>query len=175
MTDKDPTKHPRTALDHIILFIGSLGYIGFVPVASGTVTVAVIGVPMFLLLRVWLEVSWAGYAVFVVVFVLCASWIAGRTDQILGEKDSHKNVIDEVPGFLIALFGFTEITWQILTAAFILERSIDIIKVWPATWVERRVRGGWGVVLDDVVAGLYALGLLHLLVYLAPSIRTFLH
>ena len=105
----------------------------------------------------------------VAVFTLFAVWVAGHTDRILGEKDSHKNVIDEIPAVLVALCGFQEPTWQIIATAFIFERTIDIVKIWPATWIERRVPGGWGVVLDDVVAGLYTLGLLQLGVYFLPQ------
>ena len=53
-------------------------------------------------------------------------------------------------------------SWRLVVAAFLLERGIDILKVWPANGLEKRVKGGWGVVLDDVVAGIYACVLLHL-------------
>jgi phosphatidylglycerophosphatase A len=162
MTSAQPNEGPRgPAFDRAVLFVASLAYLGFVPVASGTVAVAVVGLPLYLALRVWLDIGWPIYVAFVVLFTLLAVWLAGHADRILGEKDSRKNVIDEIPGFLIALCGL-ETTWQIVLAAFLLERAIDIVKVWPATWIERRLPGGWGVVLDDVVAGLYTLGLLHL-------------
>jgi phosphatidylglycerophosphatase A len=87
-----------------------------------------------------------------------AIFIAGHADRVLNEKDSKKNVIDELPGYLIALIGLPA-TWQIVVAAFFIERIIDIVKVPPANWIEKRLPGGWGVVLDDVVAGLNALGM----------------
>ncbi len=95
-------------------------------------------------------------------------WVAGHADRVLNEKDSSKNVIDEIPGYLIAVFALP-LTWQVVVAAFFTERVIDIVKVWPATWIERRLPGGWGVVLDDVVAGLYTLGLLQLGAHLIPQ------
>ena len=52
-------------------------------------------------------------------------------------------------------------TWPVLVAAFFIERAIDIAKIWPANWIERKLPGGWGVVLDDVMAGLYTLAILH--------------
>ncbi len=161
--------HPdRTPIDRVLLFLASLGYVGFVPVASGTVSVAVVGVPLHLLLIGYFKLAWPSYTLFVVGLTLFAVWLAGHGDRILREKDSSKSVIDEIPGYLIALIGFP-ITWQIILAAFLLERALDIIKVPPAPWIERRVPGGWGVVLDDVVAGLYALGLLHLLAAWFPN------
>lgn len=166
--EQSATGATRTAADRVILFIGSLAYLGFVPVASGTVAVAVVGIPLYLALRSWLEVGWPAYAAFVVVFTLLSVWIADRTDRILGEEDSSKNVIDEIPGYLIAVFALPTI-WQVVVAAFFIERAIDIVKVWPATWIERRMPGGWGVVLDDVVAGLYTLGLLQMAKYFRPA------
>ena len=158
----------RTVRDQALLFIGSLAYLGFVPVASGTVAVAVVGVPLYLLLVPFLRLNWPAYSVVCMALTLVAIWIAGHADRILNEKDSSKSVIDEIPGFLIALIGLP-VTWQIVTLAFFLERAIDIAKVWPANWIERRLPGGWGVVLDDVVAGLYTLGLLHAAIHWFPK------
>ena len=156
------------AFDRVILFVGSLAYLGFVPIASGTVAVAVVGIPLHLILRAWLGIGWPAYAVFVGVFTLLSIWIAGHADRVLNEEDSSKNVIDELPGYWIAVFGLP-LTWQVVVTAFFLERAIDIAKVWPARWIERNLPGGWGVVLDDVVAGFYTLGLLHLGAYLVPQ------
>ena len=158
----------RTVAQHVMLFVGSLAYLGFVPIASGTVAVAVVGLPLYWLLIPYLQLSWPLYTAIVVVLTLVAIWVAGHTDRILNEKDSSKNVIDEIPGFLIALVALPA-TWQIVTAAFFLERAIDIAKIWPANWIERHLPRGWGVVLDDVVAGLYVLILLHLGTHLMPG------
>jgi phosphatidylglycerophosphatase A len=158
----------RSVAQHAMLFVGSLAYLGFVPIASGTVAVAVVGVPLYLLLVPYMGLSWWAYSAFIVAFTLVAIWVAGHTDRILNEKDSHKNVIDEIPGYLIALVALP-VTWQIITVAFFLERAIDIAKIWPASWIERHLPRGWGVVLDDVVAGIYALALLHLGTYLLPG------
>jgi phosphatidylglycerophosphatase A len=152
----------------VVLFIGTLAYLGFVPVASGTVAVGVVGIPLYLLLASVFELSWPQYTLVVVGFTLFSIWIADRTDRVLGEKDSKRNVIDELPGYLIALIGLP-VTWQFIVAAFFIERGIDIVKVWPASWIERRLPGGWGVVLDDVVAGLYTLVLLRLGLHLVPG------
>jgi phosphatidylglycerophosphatase A len=151
-----------------MLFVGSMAYLGFVPVASGTVTVAVVGIPLYLILACWLKLGVAAYTSILIAGILAAVWIAGRTDRILGEEDSSRNVIDEVPGFLVALIALPP-TWQIVIAAFFIERAIDIVKIWPATWIERRIRGGRGVVLDDVVAGLYTLAILHLACRVVPG------
>ncbi len=163
-----PVPGTSSSFDRALLFIGSLAYLGFVPVASGTVAVAVVGVPLHLLLVGYLELTWPWYAALCAALTLFAIWVAGHADRILNEKDSRKSVIDEIPGYLIALVALP-ITWQIVGAAFFVERTLDIVKVPPANWIERKVPGGWGVVLDDVVAGLYTLGLLHIGVWMWPS------
>ncbi len=165
---EEVTGTPRTAAQRVLLFVGSLGYLGFVPIASGTVAVAVVGVPLYLLLAVVLKLSWPVYLGVVAAFTLISIWVADRTDRILNETDSKKNVIDELPGYLMALVGLP-CTWQIVVAAFFIERAIDIAKIWPANWVERKLPGGWGVVGDDIVAGLYTLALLHGAVRWVPT------
>lgn len=169
MTDQPPNASVRTPADRLLLFVGSLAYLGYVPVASGTVAVAVVGVPSYLLLVGVFKLGWAVFLSGSIALSLFAIWVAGRTDRVLGEQDSKKNVIDEIPGYWIALIGLP-VTWQIVTAAFFLERMIDIAKVWPASWVERKMPGGWGVVLDDVVAGLYTLGILHVALRFFPML-----
>ncbi|MBK8269685.1 MAG: phosphatidylglycerophosphatase A [Planctomycetes bacterium] len=160
---------PPPFRDRLLLFVGSLAYVGFVPFASGTVAVAVVGIPLYLLLAQILNISTLAYIAFTVAFTLFSIWIAGHADRILNEKDSKRNVIDELPGFLIALIGLP-VTWQLVVAAFFIERIIDIAKVWPANVIEKKLPGGWGVVLDDVVAGMYTLAILHAAGAIAPSL-----
>lgn len=168
MTHQPSNASVRSPADRLWLFVGSLAYLGYVPIASGTVAVAVVGVPSHWLLVGFLNLRWASFLLSSVALTLLAIWVAGRTDRVLNEQDSSKNVIDEIPGYWIALIGLP-VTWQVVAAAFFLERFIDIAKIWPANWVERKLPGGWGVVLDDVVAGLYTLGILHLAVRFFPS------
>jgi phosphatidylglycerophosphatase A len=92
--------------------------------------------------------------VFVVVFVI-ACWIAGSADKLLGEHDSSKIVLDEVLGMVATMF-MNPTGWIGLAAGFALFRIFDIIKPFPASFIDRRVRGGAGVMLDDIAAGIYA-------------------
>jgi phosphatidylglycerophosphatase A len=168
MNDKPGSATNLFPADRLLHFVGTLAYIGYVPIASGTTAVAVVGIPTYWLLVGYCGVSTATFVIATATLTALAIWIAGRTDRVLGEKDSKKNVIDEIPGFWIALIGLPA-TWQIITAAFFLERAIDIAKVWPANWIERKLPGGWGVVLDDVVAGAYTLAILHGAVRFVPG------
>lgn len=134
--------------------------------ASGTVTVAVIGIPLYWATR---GLSPVVYTAGVVLFSLASVALHQAGDKLLGEKDSRALVWDELVGFLIAV-AFLPFTWPLAAAAFFLERAIDILKVWPARHVEDRWPGGWGVVGDDVVAGLYTLAVLHVMVRFFPGL-----
>jgi phosphatidylglycerophosphatase A len=84
-----------------------------------------------------------------------AIWIAGRAESMLGEHDSGKIVIDEVVGMVIALAWHAP-TWGTIVLIYLLFRACDVIKIWPANALDRDLPGGAGVVLDDVVSGIYA-------------------
>ena len=147
----------HTRWQQFFLLIGSIGPCGHLP-ASGTATVALIGLPLFYVTRTWTPEL---YMTLTVLLVLVAIGIHEFGDRLLGEKDSGTLVWDELAGFLIAVM-FVPFTWQLAVLAFFLERGIDVAKVPPARHIEDHWPGGWGVVGDDVVAGLYTCGLLHL-------------
>lgn len=154
----------RGFAERTLLLIGSLGPLGHVP-ASGTVTVAVVGVPLFWLLQ---GLSPVVYLALTAVFAVLAGVLHQWGDRVLGEKDSRKLVWDELAGFLVAVTA-VPFTWQLAVAAFLIERTLDITKVPPAGWIERRLPGGWGVVGDDLVAGAYTCGALQVVIHFAPG------
>ncbi len=82
-------------------------------------------------------------------------WAAGVYSRRSGIKDAGPIVIDEVAGqwLTLAPFAFDPLNWF---AGFILFRAADIVKPWPASWADREVKGGFGVMLDDMFAGVYA-------------------
>ena len=137
--------------------------VGYCPLAPGTVgTLAAI--PLFLilsLLPLWL------YLCFLFVLALLACWAAGRAETIFGDQDHQAIVIDEVVGFLVVMIALP-LTWHSLLAGFILFRAFDVIKPPPIRFLERKVQGGYGVVLDDVFAALYAHIALRLLFHFLP-------
>ena len=159
------TDKQRSTAQSALLLIGSLGPLGYAP-ASGTVAVAVAGIPLYWLMVTYLTTT--QYVVVTIVFALLAMLVHHAGDRILGESDSRKLVWDELVGFFIAMF-LIHPTWQIITIGFFLERFIDIVKVPPANIIDNKMHNGVGVVLDDVIAGLYTLGILHLIVYFVPA------
>jgi phosphatidylglycerophosphatase A len=154
-----------------LLLSGSIGPLGHLP-ASGTVTVAVVGIPLVWMMQEWLDWGPALYLSVVGVFTFLSVWMHQVGDRLLGEKDSSKLVWDELVGYFIAM-ACVPWSWQTVVLGFVLERAIDIVKVPPANHIERCWPGGWGVVGDDVVAGLYTCGILHLLLKFAPGLLGF--
>jgi phosphatidylglycerophosphatase A len=125
--------------------------VGYVPRAPGTAgTIAAI--PFFLLLSL---LPLAGYLACVLGFGLLACWAAGEAERFFQEQDSQRIVIDEAVGFLVTMTALPP-TCPYLIGGFCLFRCFDILKPPPIRLIEQRVKGGYGVVLDDVLAGVYA-------------------
>lgn len=135
--------------DNIVLFIAQGAYSGRSPVAPGTAG-TVVGVLLYLLVKD-LASLWYG-AVFGVV-TLIGIRAAGEADRILGTKDGPSIVIDEIAGFLLAMF-LVPFAWGHVAAGFILFRFFDILKPWPINGLQR-LPGGIGVMLDDLGAAVY--------------------
>jgi phosphatidylglycerophosphatase A len=130
---------------------------GFSPFASGTV--GTLGaIPFYLALS---QLPLPLYLLSTVVFTLFACWVSGHAEVVFAEKDSGKIVIDEVAGYLVTMIGVPH-TFQAVTAGFFLFRLFDIVKPQPARWFDRSLKNGYGVVLDDVAAGIYACACTHL-------------
>ncbi len=136
----------------LILALASGGGAGYFPVASGTFSTLIPGIPLYLLVA-GLPPVW--YIGFLMVFIILSIAISTEADLILREKDSHKIVIDEFCGFLTAMM-LIPMNIYTVSAGFFLFRFFDIAKLQPAKWVEDKLPGGAGVTLDDVVAGIYA-------------------
>jgi len=138
-------------MSFFIKLFATWGGSGYSPVASGTVgTLAAI--PFYLLLaRLPLPV----YLLTLTAFFFLACWVSGRAELIFQQKDSGKIVIDEVVGYLVTMIAIP-FDWRYIVVGFFLFRFFDIVKIQPARWFDRQLKNGYGVVLDDVAAGVYA-------------------
>lgn len=143
----------------IVIFIATGAYSGFSPFAPGTAgTLAAI--PLYLLLapiEPWL------YGAIVLALLPISFWSAGEAEKIFGTKDSKQIVIDEIMGYFVTMF-MAPAGWIYVIAGFFLFRFFDITKIYPANRFER-MGGGTGVVMDDIMAGVYAAIVLQLLFY----------
>jgi phosphatidylglycerophosphatase A len=137
----------------VVLFLATGAYTGYAPVASGTVG-SLVAVPLALLFYPVSLLYPLVSALFIALVIAGACWVAGEAEKLFGEKDSGKIVIDEIVGFLAATFLLEPSIGGFL-AAFFLFRLFDILKPFPARYLERHLKGGPGVVLDDIVVGIY--------------------
>ena len=105
------------------------------------------------------NLSLPAYAGITLVVIIAGCWVCGYATQKLGVDDHPGVVIDEFAGFFITMFAVPA-GWQWLLAGFILFRFFDAVKPWPISWLDKNIKGGIGVMLDDVVAGLVSLACL---------------
>ncbi|MBK9241014.1 MAG: phosphatidylglycerophosphatase A [Acidobacteria bacterium] len=143
--------------------IATVGGVGFFPVAPGTVGSAV-GVVIYMLTRGWTPM--AQFAVLAGITIV-GIWAASVAEVALKREDPGPVVIDEVAGQLLTLF-LTGVAWKGAIVGFLIFRVLDIIKPPPARQFER-LHGGLGIMADDLMAGLYGLGLMMLLVRYWPG------
>lgn len=126
---------------------------GYFPVASGTFgTLA--GLPLAWALS--FVGSWWVWSLVVIAFIAVSVPAAHRAGKIYGIVDARYIVSDEVAGLLLTVAFLPAFTWQVAVFAFFLFRILDILKPWPASYFDRKVKNGFGVTFDDVIAGLYA-------------------
>jgi phosphatidylglycerophosphatase A len=150
-TEVNPRENPVRANTNIVVFLATLGYLGKLPVAPGT-----FGAAAGLLLCYPLSaIPVAPAVVFVLLFAAGAVWVCGAAEIALGRKDPRSVVIDEAVGMMVTLMGLPFTVWTAV-AGFVLFRFFDILKPFPVWYLERRVPGGLGVVIDDVAAGVLA-------------------
>lgn len=143
--------------------------LGYAPWASGT-----FGSLGGVALAAWAGFTYPDYYVYIVLALALLLTLLGATqgdwaERRYGKKDPGEYVLDEVVGYLVAaawpVFG----GWTHLGVAFLLFRLTDILKPPPARRLEK-VRGGWGILLDDLVAGVWALGLWIVLRLIFPEL-----
>jgi phosphatidylglycerophosphatase A len=160
MTDKyvlDPADRRRllaTPSGWLACGLGS----GLAPRAQGTFGSMAAVLP-WLLLR---DLPWLGWLLVIVVGFAVGVWACDRAGRLLGVADHRSVVWDEFIGQWIALLPALAAPWWAVLAGFLLFRLFDVWKPWPIGWFDRRVKGGLGVMLDDVIAGMFAAAVLAL-------------
>ncbi len=152
---KIPPSYLKNPLHFFALGFGS----GLMPKAPGTFgTLAAI--PVYLLmseLPLWLFISLTA------VITILGVYICDYTSKALGVHDHSGIVIDEIAGYLITMIAVPA-DWLWIILGFILFRLFDILKPWPISWLDKKVSGGFGIMIDDVLAGIFALVCLHLII-----------
>ena len=153
------TINKKSILDRIVIFLATGAYSGLSPFAPGTAgTLAAI--PIYLL---FYQLGDLGYLLLFLVLLPLSFVVSARAEKLFGAKDSGMIVIDEIAGYLVTLC-MIPLSAEYIIIGFFLFRFFDITKIYPASAAEK-MGGGPGVVMDDVVAGIYANLSLKLLIF----------
>ncbi|MBV8771822.1 MAG: phosphatidylglycerophosphatase A [Deltaproteobacteria bacterium] len=138
----------------IVTVVASGAFVGYAPVIPGTAG-SVLGLLLvrFALASIWRYAPITFVILFGIAFIVACS-VATCAEKMFGRRDSPVIVIDEILGIIATMFG-NATSWPWLVAGFTLFRLFDIIKPWPASWFDR-MRGGTGIMLDDLTAACYA-------------------
>jgi phosphatidylglycerophosphatase A len=158
MVEKIPPGLLWHPLDFLALGFGS----GLAPVAPGTAG-TVVAIPVYLVLQ---GLSSPAYLSLVAALFLLGIPICAHTARRLAVHDHPGIVWDEIVGYLVTM-AFAPAGWLWVVAGFALFRLFDVAKPWPIKWCDQRVHGGFGIMLDDLLAGVFAAASLQLLVLVA--------
>ena len=145
---------------HLVIFFSTGFYAGFSPVAPGTVG-TVVAVPLYLAMS---RLPAPFYGLTVVAFLFMSWWFSRAAEVVFLQKDSGRIVIDEIAGFLVTM-GFVPPVPVYVFFGFVLFRFFDILKPFPIRRLET-LRNGFGIVADDVMAGIYSNLVLHISILL---------
>ena len=163
-----PTMRPdrKFLLQHPAHFL-ALGFgAGLAAKAPGTWG-TLVALPFYLLAHLF--AGTAGVLLLAAVFFLVGIWASALTGRALGIADFGGIVIDEIAAFLLVL-AFTPANWLWIAVAFLLFRVFDIAKPWPIYLADKHIKGGFGVMFDDLLAAVYAIACVLLLRQIFPGV-----
>lgn len=144
----------RSLKDECTLAFCRLGVAGLAPKAPGTWGTAV---GCLLAPFLFFPLGYIGRAIVLIAIFIAGGIAATRAEKILGQKDPGQVVIDELAGVWLVFLPYAKASFGLILAGFILFRIFDIFKPWPIKASENWLPDGFGVMIDDIVAGLWAL------------------
>jgi phosphatidylglycerophosphatase A len=147
-------------MNHFFLFLATGFGVGYSPVAPGTLG-TLIAIPVYYFLS---EIPSPLNEITLIGFFFLSVWVSENAERLFGKKDDQRIVIDEIIGFLITMLWVPK-TIRFVMIGFFLFRVFDILKPFPIRRLEKRFKGGFGVVLDDVAAGVYVNVVLQIISY----------
>ena len=146
----------------LLVFLATGFFTGFLPTMPGTWGTFA-GIPLVIIAH---RLTTMLQGVVTLVFVVLALYIAGKAEILFEDRDARPIVIDEMAGFLVTLL-WLPLNLPTFFLAFVLFRVFDIVKPFPVSLIEKRLQGGLAIVLDDVLAGIFANFTLRLLLIVA--------
>ncbi|MGE8624605.1 phosphatidylglycerophosphatase A family protein [Acinetobacter schindleri] len=141
--------------ERCIVFCGVGFGSGLAPKAPGTFGSAF----ALLFVPIWLAIGFSNTILAIIIMSLVGIWICGRTANLMGVHDDGRIVWDEFAGQSITflpLLYLNEMSWTWALVGFALFRLFDVWKPWPIRVIDRQIDGGFGIMLDDIIAGLWA-------------------
>jgi len=138
---------------------------GLEPKAPGTAG-TVMAIPLYLLLQM---LSMELYIAAVVIICLAGIYICDQSSKLMGVHDHPGIVWDEFAGFFITMIA-VPFSWLWILVGFGLFRFFDIVKPWPIRVIDRKVQGGFGIMLDDIIAGVFAAICLQLIIWISINV-----
>ncbi len=117
-------------------------------------------IPVYLL---FIQTNFWLYSVLTLLVMVAGVWICDAAAKKLGVHDFGGIVWDEIAGFLITMW-WVPFSWYAVFLGFVFFRVFDILKPWPINWIDRKVDGGLGIMLDDVIAGIMAAGVVWIII-----------
>lgn len=140
---------------HFIAFGFGSGTFPFAPGTFGTL----MAIPFYLAMQ---PLSSINYLILLIIITIGSMWLCDKVSKEIHIHDHPGMCLDEIVGYLVTMFTAPHgLMWIIL--GFILFRIFDIFKPWPIRFIDEKVKGGFGVILDDVMAGIYSLIVLRIL------------
>ena len=146
---------PREVWRNPLYFIAFGFGSGAAPFAPGTFG-TLMAIPFYLVLSL---LPLGAYLLFVLLFIIFSSWLCERLSNATQTQDHPGMCIDEFAGFFVTMIA-APAGWMWIVAGFLLFRIFDIWKPWPISYADENIHGGFGMVFDDVLAGVYALVLM---------------
>lgn len=146
----------RSPIHFLAFGLGS----GLAPKAPGTAG-TIVAVILYLFCE---SLDLFSYSLITAALCIAGIWICGKSSEMLGVHDHGGIVWDEIAGYFVTMIAAPS-GWIWIVVGFILFRLFDILKPWPIKWVDQRVDGGLGIMLDDIIAGLASFAVLQVLAY----------
>ena len=134
---------------HFLAFGFGSGLAPFAPGTFGTLA----AIPLFLLMQ---NLSMSVYLLITAIVCIVGVWICGKSSEKLGVHDHSGIVWDEFAGYFITMIA-APAGWLWIAIGFVLFRIFDIWKPWPISVLDKQVHGGLGIMVDDILAGIFAL------------------
>lgn len=160
----DKVFRAKVKLWHPAHFLGFGFGSGLIPFMPGTMG-SLAAIPLVLAMA---YLPLIAYIACTVAAALFGIWICDKVSFDLGVHDHGSIVWDEIVGMMIVFIAIP-ISWHSILLGFLLFRVFDIFKPWPISFVDKNIHGGWGIMLDDLIAGVLALACLHAIYAIWPN------